>query len=193
MIPDINLLPKREKKTAKGSFVMIGFAILFIGALAFISGQYILLTKNIGTLEVDRTDLMRQKEELTEQLETLRALEDDELETSVQFIEDISYPVSPLIVELNRYLDDRAYLRNYSFREDILSFSVDFETITDVSTYVDDLLKSPYVKDVIVNGMSSFDPVALEGNQFDVIDRFANTFELLIDLDYLRKVGGEDV
>lgn len=193
MIPDINLLPKREKKTAKGSFVMIGFAILFIGALAFISGQYILLTKNIGTLEVDRTDLMRQKEELTEQLETLRALEDDDLETSVQFIEDISYPVSPLIVELNRYLDDRAYLRNYSFREDILSFLVDFETITDVSTYVDDLLKSPYVKDVIVNGMSSFDPVALEGNQFDVIDRFANTFELLIDLDYLRKVGGEDV
>ncbi len=132
-----------------------------------------------------------EKEELVTELALLRESEGEDLETSVQFIEHISYPVSPLIIELNRYLDEHAYLRSYSFEHDTLSFAVDFETITDVSNYVDDLLRSPYVKDVIINGMSSFDPVALEEDQFKVIDRFANTFEVLIDLNYLREVEGD--
>lgn len=191
MIPDINLLPQRERRTARGKWLLFAFGAFFILALAFMAYQYIAFSKNIHQLEAEESALNSEKEELAAELALLRESEGEDLETSVQFIEHISYPVSPLIIELNRYLDEHAYLRSYSFEHDTLSFAVDFETITDVSNYVDDLLRSPYVKDVIINGMSSFDPVALEEDQFKVIDRFANTFEVLIDLNYLREVEGD--
>lgn len=192
MIPDINLLPKRERRSASGGWLFIIFGVVFIIVFGLIIVQYILLTKSTTVLEAEQAALISENEALEEELLALSEPVGADLETSVQFIEGISYPVSPLIVELKRYLDEHAYLRNYSFREDTLSFSVDFETLTDVSDYMEDLLGSPYVKDVIVNGMSTFDPASREeDNPFNVIDRFANTFEVLIDLDYLREVDGE--
>ena len=54
-------------------------------------------------------------------------------------------------------------------------------------------MNSPYVKDVIVNEMESFDPTVHDiKNRFEVTDRFSNTFEVLIDLEYLRGAGGVD-
>lgn len=192
MIPDINLLPQRERRTTSGNWIFLLFGVLFIGVLGFMVFQYITLSKNMTNLESKEAALMGEKEALEEAFSGLREREGDDLETSVRFIESISYPVSPLIKELHRYLDDHAYLRNYSFHEDKLAFSVDFETITDVSRYIDDLLRSPYIKDVIINGMSSFDPVSLEEeDRFNVVDRFSNTFEVLLDVEYLQEVDGE--
>lgn len=194
MIPDINLLPQREKSSARGNWLFILFGALLIGALIFMLVQYLIVTKNIEGLESEQDILNSEKAVLEEELIALEKPKGIDLDTSVLFIETISYPVSPIIMELNRYLDENAYLRNYSFREETVSFSVDFETITEVSTYIDELLGSPYVKDVLVNGMSTFDPTASEEEErerFDVIDRFSNTFEVLIDLDYLREVDGE--
>lgn len=192
MIPDINLLPQRERKTAGGNWLFPVFGILFILTFGFMVFQYLTLSKDIASLEKKEATLTSEKAVLEEEVYDLRELDGEDLETSIRFIESISYPVSPLIDELNRYLEDHAYLRNYSFREDKVSFSVDFETITDVSTYIDNLLRSPYFKDVIINGMSSFDPVSLEDeDRFEVIDRFTNTFEVLIDLAYLQEVDGD--
>ncbi len=192
MIPDINLLPQRERRSASGNWLVILFGALFVVALIFMIVQYIFAAKSIDTLGSEQSVLTSENEILEEELIALREPVGVDLETSVRFVEGISYPVSPLIVELNRYLDEHAYLRNYSFREDTLSFSVDFETITEVSVYIDNLLRSPYVKDVIVGGMSTFDPTSLEDeNQFKVLDRFTNTFEVLIDLDYLHEADGD--
>lgn len=192
MIPDINLLPQREKRSASGGWLFIIFGVLFFIALVVMTVQFFVLMKNTAVLEAEEDELQRENVALQEELAALQSSDEMDLETSLQFIESISYPVSPLIIELNKYLDDHAYLRTYSFREDTLSFIVDFETISDVSVYIDNLLKSPYVKDVIVDGMTAFDPTNLEedANQFNVIDRFANTFEILIDLDYLHEVDG---
>lgn len=193
MIPDINLLPQRDRSSARGSWLVILFGVLFIGALIFMLVQYLYVTKSIQGLESEQATLTNEKQVLEEELMQHEEPQGVDLETAVQFIEAISYPVSPLIIELNRYLDEHAYLRNYSFREDMVSFSIDFETMTDVSLYMNDLLKSPFVKDVIVHDMSTFDPTAAEEEEerFEVIDRFTNTFEVLIDVDYLREVDGE--
>lgn len=192
MIPDINLLPQRERRTATGKWLIISFGVFFVLVLGFIAYQYVTFSKNIAQLELEEATLQSERETLTVELATLEENGSEDLETSVLFIESISYPVSQLIEELHHYLDSHAYLRNYSFQGDQVSFSVDFETITDVSNYVDDLLRSAYVKDVIVNGMNAFDPVSLEEEDaFKVVNRYANTFDVLIDLNHLRAVGGE--
>ena len=37
--------------------------------------------------------------------------------TSVKFVESVSYPVSPLLLEINKYMKENTYLRNYVFSE----------------------------------------------------------------------------
>lgn len=192
MIPDINLLPQRDLNSARGNWVFILFGALFIGALIFMLAQYLYVTKSIQGLESEQTALNNEKQVLEEKLMQLQEPKGVDLETSVEFIEAISFPVSPLIIELNRYLDEHAYLREYSFEENTVSFTVDFETMTDISTYMNDLLRSPFVKDVIINEMSAFNPTKTEDKPFEVIDRFTNTFEVLINLDYLREADGEN-
>ena len=193
MVPEINLLPKVAQKSARFKLISFILAFVFCLLLVIIVFQYISVTNSIKVLESEQQLLAAQKVVLDEELATLNEPQKINLEASVAFTERISYPVSPLIIEINKYLDEYAYLREYSFSEETVAFSVDFETISEVAWYVEDLMNSPYVKDVIVNEMESFDPTVHDiKNRFEVTDRFSNTFEVLIDLEYLRGAGGVD-
>ena len=191
MVPEINLLPKVTRKSAKLKWISFILAFVFCLLLVILVVQYISVTNSIKELESERQLLSTQKVELDNEFAILNEPKGIDLEASVAFTERISYPVSPLIIEINKYLESNAYLREYSFSEETVAFTVDFETISEVAWYVEDLMSSPYVKDVIVNEMETFDPTARDTeNRFEVNDRYSNTIEVLIDLEYLRGVGG---
>lgn len=193
MAPEINLLPKTERKSASSQWLFIAIAVIFCLLLIFLLYRSITLSASLKVLQDERQILEGQKENLVVELSAIDEGEEVDLETTVAFIERISYPVSPIIVEVNRGLDEHAYLRDYSFTESAVQLTVDFETMPEVISYVDYLSRSQFFDDVFVNEITTFDPTGDEENvDFTKVNRFANSFELPIRLQYLRADGVEE-
>lgn len=198
MVPEINLLPKIERLSTGRRWLSIILAASFALLLICLIFQYYSLTKNVNNLETEEQLLLAEKAELEASVITLEEPKEVDLATSVEFIESVSYPVSPLLVEINKYAQENAYLRDYVFSENTIQFSVDFETMGEVVTYVGDLAGSPFIEDVKVEQISAFNPAEAtvgehdEGktDSFDEVERFSNTFTVIIDPHYLR-TGGE--
>ena len=195
MVPEINLLPKTDRKSAESKWITLILALVFVLLLLFLAVQYVTLTKSVNTLEEEQQILATEKTELETTLASLQEPKGVDLEESVAFVERVSYPVSPLIIEINHYLDDDAYLRDYSFSEENVQFAVDIETMSEVVSYIENLTGSLYFEDAIVHQIETFNPISLgeedEVSVFDSVDRYSNSFEVLIDLDYLRAGGAE--
>ncbi|KXH87315.1 PilN domain-containing protein [Sporosarcina sp. HYO08] len=192
MAPDINLLPKRDRSLANKRlfFIIFGivFALLFIG----IGTQYVIVSKNIDRLQAMKQTEEAGKSQLQAKVAALETPVVADLATSVQFIESVSYPVSPLLTELLKYIPENTYVRSYKFTENTITVDVDFETLSHVSTYIGDVDGSAYFTDVKVESISTFSPKDDEEEKttsFDEVERFANTITVTIEPSYLRNGG----
>ena len=148
MIPNINLLPKTDKRKAESNLVYIIIGAIAILALAFMLWQYISARSSLADLTTQEATLQQEVTQLQAEYDTLLASQNKgSLEKSVTFVERVSYAVTPLIDETQNLLPANTYLRNYSFSESAVSISVDFETLGSISQYVSALEKSPYFSD----------------------------------------------
>ena len=62
-------------------------------------------------------ELSSQREQLQIELDGKQNANKGSLEQSVQFVENVSYPVTPLMDETQVLLPEQTYLRNYVFGE----------------------------------------------------------------------------
>ena len=197
MVPEINLLPKIERKQSSNLVLILG-GVLFGVLVLFLSMQLFSLKKDISALSSEETQLVEQRDVLVAQVSSSASAQEAQgtLASSVTFVESISYPVSPLIDEVHRLLLENTYLRDYQFGETGVDLVVDFETMNDLSVFVENLLNSPYFTDVQVQSISTFEP---SGNtedtadstktDFDVQSRYSATFTLIMDQAYLSAGG----
>lgn len=201
MIPNINLLPKIEKK-AEGSkllYILMGVvSALVLGVFA-----YIFISSNIklNDLESQQQNLLTQQATLQAQLDSMQNMNAGTLEESLAFVERVSYPVSPLIDESQKLLTDNTYLRQYSFSAETVTISADFEMLSDVAKYVEALNSSDYFNDVQVTSVSNFEvsPVSSDEElsqqrqdalKFQQLPRYTVAITLLIDAMYVATGGG---
>lgn len=195
MIPDINLIPKLEKEQSAPTLLYLILGGVAILALVFFVWQYIGATSTITTLKSEETSLQQQRDQLYANLEELNTnANQGSIEELVDYIDLISYPVLPLINEIEGLQPSNAYLREYYFGVDEITILVDFETLSDVSKYVTRLNNSDYFVDVLVNEISQYDLEALiaeegEMTTFNVIPRHSTNITLYIDSVYLATGG----
>ncbi|WP_339197061.1 PilN domain-containing protein [Solibacillus sp. FSL R5-0449] len=196
MIPDINLLPKIEKgaTSLKLAFILVGIlSILTIGLLAI---TYFSAKSEIASAIPERDSLLLTRDTLNAELTTSQTGSQGSLEESVAFVERVSYPVSPIIVETRNLLPTDTYLRSYAFSETGVQVAVDFETLNAISSYVSQLEKSPYFSDVQVGTIQNFElnPTGEEVNdtqQFTEVPRYSVEIFLVIDQLHVA-AGGEE-
>ena len=196
MIPDINLLPKIEKGATsfKLAFILVGIlSILTIGLLAI---TYFGARSEIASAIPERDSLLLTRDTLNAELASLQTGSQGSLEESVAFVERVSYPVSPIIIETRNLLPTDTYLRSYAFSETGVQVAVDFETLNAISSYVSQLEKSPYFNDVQVGTIQNFElnPTNEEVNdtqQFTEVPRYSVEIFLVIDQLYVA-AGGEE-
>lgn len=196
MIPDINLLPKIEKGATsfKLAFILVGIlSILTIGLLAI---TYFGARSEIASAIPERDSLLLTRDTLNAELASLQTGSQGSLEESVAFVERVSYPVSPIIVETRNLLPTDTYLRSYAFSETGVQVAVDFETLNAISSYISQLEKSPYFNDVQVGTIQNFElnPTGEEVNdtqQFTEVPRYNVEIFLVIDQLYVA-AGGEE-
>lgn len=195
MVPEINLLPKIERKQSSNLVIILGI-VLVIAIILFLSMQLFSLKKDINALTLEETQVVAERDVLATQVSTPNTEEQGSLSSSVEFVESVSYPVSPLIDEVHGLLVENTYLRDYQFGETAVNVGADFETMNDLSIFVEKLLNSAYFTDVQVQEISSFEPsVGTEDNSdttkinFDVQSRYSTTISLIIDKAYISAGG----
>ncbi|MCY9545643.1 PilN domain-containing protein [Lysinibacillus xylanilyticus] len=196
MVPEINLLPNLEKKHSTPTLIYVVFIILIgmiVGYMIFLFFQArIDLTK----LSAQEVELSSQHEQLQIELDGKRNLNQGSLEQSVQFVENVSYPVTPLIDEIQVLLPEQTYFRKYVFGEENVEITADFETMSAISSYLEKLTASPYFNDVQVDTISNFD-VSIGNKEeesakdrFKEVPRYSATITLGIDFKFLA--GGRE-
>ena len=191
MIPDINLLPKVEQDDRNSKKFLILTAIVIMLLLILMSW---FTRKDVVNLTIEQQLLQSERDGLQEELTDLQGLNQGSLEESVDFVERVSYAITPLIDEAQGLLPDNTYLRSYAFGESTVSFSVDFETLNAISTYIERLERSAYFVDAQVDSIANFDlaPAGEEQNEeqrFTEIPRYTVDATLMINETYLATGG----
>ena len=140
--------------------------------------------------------LQTERDTLQMELSVSQGATQGSVEESLAFVEHISYPVTPLIDETKGLLPENTYLRDYSFGESTVTFSIDFETLNAVSTYISRLENSPYFLDVQVGTIANFE-LGTSGEQqdgetrFSEVPRYTVEVTLVINDTHLVAGGGE--
>lgn len=193
MIPDINLIPSQVEKDDSGSkWFYVILTGLFLIVLIFFLWQYFGFRSDIKALQNEEATLQQQRNDLQVKLDSLKGANTEAtLEQSVEFVESVSYPVSPIIDELQKLQPESAYFRKYSFNEESVSITFDIETLNEVSQFISRLNASSYFTDVQVTKVSHFlleDEVA-DDPDFKVVPRQTTEMTLFIDKNYLATGG----
>ena len=194
MIPNINLLPKVEQddRNARKFLILVAIVVLL---LLFVMSWF--ARKDVVNLTIEQQLLQSERDGLQEELTDLQGLNQGSLEESVDFVERVSYAITPLIDETQGLLPDNTYLRSYSFGESTVSFSVDFETLNAISMYIERLERSAYFLDVQVGSIANFE-LAPDGEEqdsklkFTEVPRYAVDVTLMINETYLATGGVQE-
>lgn len=196
MVPEINLLPPLAKRKSSNLVVIIG--ALLIGLLLIVLClQFFTLRNEIKVLEAQESQLVLERDVLSAELTSESAVQHGTHSTAVTFVETVSYPVSPLIDDIYSLIGANTYLRSYQFGETGILVSADFETMNEISSFIDRLLNSAYFSDVKVESVTTFEPVGEQGEEtneidFDVQWRYSATIQLEIDKSFLSGGGNQD-
>ena len=194
MIADINLLPKIEKRQSSSKVLYGVIGIIALVGLAVLVWVYFGARSELVTLANTQQQIQAERDQLQIEYDVLTGMNQGSLEESVAFVERVSYPVSPLIDETQNLQPEHTYLRNYEFNETSITVTADFETLTDVSTYVNRLEQSPYFIDVQLGSVSNFElnPATEEvsdAQKFDEIPRYSVDITLFMNETYLASGG----
>ncbi|WP_404427816.1 PilN domain-containing protein [Ureibacillus chungkukjangi] len=193
MIPDINLIPKVERNQQGSKLLYILMSIVALLLLSLFLWQYFGARAQITELQAEEANLITQRDQLLSDVNTSQSVNQGSLEQSLRFVETVSYPVSPLMDEIQGLQPSNSYLRNYTFNPGSVSISVDFETLSDVATYVSRLSNSSYFTDGQVLSITNSglgEELGTEGvTNFDVIPRQSVEITLLINETYLTTGG----
>ena len=173
MIPDINLLPKIDKSETNSKLLYGIIAVATLLVLSLFSWQYFDTKSEMNRLTTKQNLLQNEKQQLQTEFDALASINTSSLVESVAFVERVSYPVSPILDETQRLLPHYSYLRDYQFDENSTTILADFETLTDVSSYIHHLEQSEYFKDVQIGEVTNFEVNPNKATDVDESDEAA--------------------
>lgn len=197
MIPDINLLPKIDKSESNSKLLYGIIAVATLLVLTLFSWQFFNAKSEINSLTSTQQSLQNEMQQLQIEFDALANKNTSSLVESVAFVERVSYPVSPILDETQRLLTNNSYLRDYKFDEDSTTILVDFESLSDVASYINRLEQSKYFEDVQIGEVNNFEinPIEAVGEAntneetFKEIPRYSAEITLKMDKVYLATGG----
>lgn len=194
MVPDINLLPQLEKRTASPK-LFYSLVIVIVGLIsAYFLFLFFMSKSDLSRLAAEEQALTTELNQLQQELDARQSVDQGSLEESVAYIQSVSYPVTPLIDETKTLLPPHSYLRRYAFGDNTVQIEVDFETMTAISKYVERLLMSSYFTDAQINTVSNFDIVLGEQKELTPEQRFKEvprySVSITATIDFMYLAGG---
>lgn len=204
MIPDINLLPAKERNRDKLYIILLMILIVWIIFLAVIFLQYYLTKSTNEALQARVASLEMEKTTLESQLQNQApGLATDDYIGSISYVEQLTFSTSKIIKELKHWLPEYSYLTNYQYNVGQVTIQTQFDSLDRIAQYVKSLNQSELFFDVKVDHISTFrieeretdavdDPIV--NVEFDEMPRYDVSFSLVINMAaILQDTGGEEV
>lgn len=201
MLPDINLLPKYERRSSLLYYLFICGIIVWILLLSFIIYQFINEKSQLKEVEIEKTELTAIKESLERRLLQLESSGVGGLEEMIGHVEKHTIPTSPFIDRLMTLLPEQGNLVEYSYTEGAVEIDTQFETMSDASEYVAALNASDHIRDIKIDKVETFElgaPQETEaqedenGETYTVIPRYHITYSIDVNRTNLMKEANED-
>jgi len=181
MIPEINLLPKYERKENKTGFLLSLLFILWVTLLAFSVYFFMTIGAERDLLEERIGLLTSQKEQLEAELEEKKMNQLPSMEKIVQAAERLRTPVTPVLYELQELLSGNGSLMSFHFNGANLSIQVDHPSLVKIATFMELLEMNDMIARYNLNSVH-----AKEGEQSGA---YSADFEMHINPLWLLNVG----
>lgn len=192
MLVEINLLPKRERKSRFMPLLSIVVAMLLIvGATTF----YVIVQRmeqQITQLktELDQTKALRIAEEEKQKTKT-NASASTQLQEAIQWAEQYPVHTVALLHELTERLPERGFLMNVSYaRDGVIQLTVQFDTTRESAAYLQALKDASFIADVKLTSLT-----ATEGKTEEegTMPRYIGQFSVQLNMEEWKKQqqGGE--
>jgi Tfp pilus assembly protein PilN len=195
VIPEINLLPEKDRASQRSTFIVLAISIIWVFLLVFMVIQYFQIKGDIAVFQSKAEMLTAQKAGLEKQTDD--ATNEVGYPEAVAYVEKFSVPTSNVIKELIRLLpNDKSYLSNYSYDGHNVTIQTQFESLDMVADYVSKLNGSTLFTEVKVDSISTFSLEESEDNEteevnFKEMPRYDVNMSIVINLSSLLPTGGE--
>lgn len=202
MLPEINLLPEKERQGSIMYYLFIGLIVLSILLTGYVIYAYFDTKKELTRTADRQTILQEEQTTLEDERNALITETVDTLDKVVGRVESHAYPTSIIINHLLLSLPAHSYLAEYNYKYGVIEVETHFETMNDISKYTETLLASPFVTNVEIEEIEAFgvgDKELVSGSQFDevynyyeVIPRYEVNLSLQMNSSRIFKVNEEE-
>lgn len=198
MLPEINLLPKKERQSSFYFYLLLGLLILCLLVVSYVlyahfqtKGQLEQATKKETTLIEKETTLQAKKTELDKR-------DEDTLEEAVERTKKQVFPTSILMNHLLVLLPEEGYLREYTYNFGAVEIHAHFETMNEISTYIERLLEDAQAKEVNTFRLKDTGEVGRETREaidtyYEKTPRYDAVFELQMNRESIQNLEEEQV
>lgn len=156
MLPEIDLLPKKERQSTVYLYVFLSLILVCILAIGYVIFAYFQSTQQLEQATQMETTLTEKEANLQGKKTKLEQPDTDTLTAAIERTEAQAFPTSILMNHLLLLLPEDSYLREYKYKFGAVEVHSHFNTMRDISTYTERLLASPFVTNVKVDKVKAF-------------------------------------
>ncbi|RDU35048.1 hypothetical protein DRW41_19910 [Neobacillus piezotolerans] len=207
MLIDINLLPKKERKSSGIIFTSLAFAALFLAVGGFLYWQGATLKNEIAVVE-NRIDTTKKIAALEERKanEVVSADSAFKLSQGIEWAEQYTIPSVPVMKEFTKMLPERGYILTYAYQETgQLALTVQFDSSREAAYFLNRLNKSNWVKDADLSSLSAAGngeeqiadatgavKAASSLNKKEYLPRYTGQFQITLNKDVIKTAIQEE-
>lgn len=210
MLIDINLLPKKERKSSGIIFTVLAFAVLFLAAGGFLYWQTTTLKNDIAVVN-NRIETTKKIAALEEKKanEVISADSATKLEQSIEWAEQYAIPSVPVMKEFTALLPERGFILTYAYQETgELALTVQFDSSREAAYFLNSLNGSNWVKEADLSSLSAVESeqdkaedaagaiqAAASPAKKEYLPRYTGQFQITLNKDVVKSAiqkEGED-
>ncbi|MEN2467097.1 PilN domain-containing protein [Ornithinibacillus sp. JPR2-1] len=190
MLPEVDLLPKIERQNSALYLLFVSGLLLFLLLLLVFIYSFFTTKHALGEIEQNLAEVNEEKTMLLEQVTSLKESNDkDTYGQAMAYAEHQIIPTSRFIDELIALLPESGYLSSYTYNYQSVTIETQLETMSDVAAYFSELNASPFITDVKVNQMNTFDITSYQDrtDMYELIPRYTVNYTIDVDQRYMKE------
>ncbi|WP_053367283.1 PilN domain-containing protein [Bacillus sp. FJAT-27245] len=200
MLIDINLLPKKERKSSGIIFTGLAFALLFLAVGGFLYWQTTTLKNDIAVVEnrIETTKKIAALEEAKAN-EVISADSASKLQQSIEWAEQYTIPSVPVMKEFTSLLPERGFILTFAYQETgELALTVQFDSSREAAYFLNNLNGSKWVKEADLSSLSAAETEqdkaaggtgaiqAAASTSEEFLPRYTGQFQITLNKDVIK-------
>lgn len=201
MLIDINLLPRKERKSLVALIIILGLLLLFIFGSVFLFINYQSTKSDLDSLktQLQTTSQLRaiQEQKLAEINATSTV---DELKSTIEWTEKLPISSVTLLKHLTSLLPDRGFILNINYQDTgTVTLNVQFDTSREAAYYLNELENSDVINKVTLNSLATSGEELEKTNKpvKDVLDkilvpRYLAAYQIELNNEKLKELAKKE-